>query len=281
MPRDTPGGAGDAGRAYGGRMSDFVKNAENAPRGSLSAEAAGLRWLAEPGVVPVVRVVEEGRSSLVLARLETVPPTAEAARALGRGLARLHDTGAPGFGWAPAATAFFGPAESPFPVGTAPREEFADFWAEDRLRPLSDALTRVLGPEGHDTVDAAIDVIADGVFDGVSGRGREAPSRVHGDLWSGNVLWTAEGATLIDPAAHGGHRLEDLAMLSLFGAPFLEEIGEGYEAEHPLPDSWQEDLPAHLFFGLLAHVKLFGEAYVDRAVATAEAILSRAEQIGY
>ncbi len=281
VPRDTPGGAFGGGPAYGGPMSDFVKHAENAPKGYVAAEAAGLRWLAEPQVVPVVHVLAEEKDALHLERLDPVPPTPEAARELGRGLARLHDAGAEAFGWTPADPAFFGPLESPFAVETASRTDFVDYWAEDRLRPLADAVTRVLGADGHDTVDEAIDVIADGAFDGISGQGTEQPARVHGDLWSGNLLWTADGATLIDPAAHGGHRLEDLAMLSLFDTPHLEEIFEGYEAEHPLPGGWELDLPAHLFFGLLAHVKLFGEAYVDQTVATAEAIIARAERLGF
>lgn len=262
-------------------MDDFVKTADSAPTGYVAAEAAGLRWLAEPQAVPVVEVREEGRKELRLARLEPVPPTEASARELGRGLARLHDAGAPSFGWTPADGAWFGPLESPFAVSGATRSDFAGWWADDRLRPLADTVTRTLGAAGHETVDEAIDIIADGAFDGVSGQGAEEPSRVHGDLWSGNVLWTADGATLIDPAAHGGHRLEDLAMLSLFGAPFLEEIFEGYEEEHPLPGDWQQDLPAHLFFGLLAHVKLFGEAYVDQTVATAEAIIARADELGF
>lgn len=261
-------------------MDDFLKHAPNAPTGYVAAEAAGLHWLAEPKAVPVVEVLEEGKDSLRLARLESVSPTPEAARELGRGLARLHDAGAPAFGFAPAEPAFFGPLESPFPVATDQREDFADYWAEDRLRPLADRVTRLLGADGHDTVDEAIDVIADGTFDGVSGQGAEQPARVHGDLWAGNVMWTASGATLIDPAAHGGHRLEDLAMLALFGAPHLEEIFDGYTEVHPLPDGWEQDLPAHLFFGLLAHVHLFGEGYVDRAIATAEAIIARADALG-
>jgi fructosamine-3-kinase len=262
-------------------MSDFVKNAPNAPKGYAAAEAAGLRWLAEPGAVPVVEVLEEGKDSLRLERLESVSPTPEAARELGRGLARLHDAGAPDFGWSPADPAFFGPLENPFPVSTVTEEEFARYWAEERLRPLADKVTRTLGADGHDTVDEAIDVIADGAFDGISGQGTEAPSRVHGDLWSGNLMWTADGVVLIDPSAHGGHRLEDLAMLSLFEAPHLEEIFEGYTEEHPLPGDWEQDLPAHLFFGLLAHVHLFGEAYVDQAIATAEAIIDRADELGF
>ena len=281
MPHDTASGTAGPDSAYGGPMEDFVKNADNAPAGYFAAEAAGLRWLSEPQVVPVVEVLEEKRKTLRLALLDAVPPTAEAARELGRGLARLHDAGAPSFGWTPAEGAWFGPLESPFAVSTAPSPDFARYWADDRLRPLADSVTRTLGADGHDTVDEAIDIIADGAFDGVSGQGEEEPARVHGDLWSGNVMWTADGATLIDPAAHGGHRLEDLAMLSLFGAPFLEEIFEGYEAEHPLPGDWQQDLPAHLFFGLLAHVRIFGEAYVDQTIATAEAIIDRADQLGF
>ncbi|MGP5695777.1 fructosamine kinase family protein [Brachybacterium alimentarium] len=262
-------------------MSDFEKNGPNAPKGYFAAEAAGLQWLAEPQVVPVVPVLEEGKDFLRLERLEEVAPSADAAREFGAQLARLHDSGAQSFGWTPAPTAWFGPLDSPFEVATAEHEDFPDFWSEDRLRPLADRITRTLGADGHDTIDEAIDVIADGAFDGISGQGTEEPARVHGDLWSGNLLWTADGATLIDPAAHGGHRLEDLAMLSLFGAPFLEEIFEGYEAEHPMPGDWEQDLCAHLFFGLLAHVHLFGEAYVDQAIATAEAITARADQLGF
>lgn len=262
-------------------MSDFVKTGPSAPQGYFAAEAAGLAWLDEPQAVPVVSVLETGKDELRLERLESVEPTAEAAREFGRRLARLHDAGAPGFGWTPADKAWFGPLEKPFDVASDVREDFPDYWADDRLRPLADRVTRTLGADGHDTVDEAIDVIADGAFDGISGQGTEEASRVHGDLWSGNLLWTADGATLIDPAAHGGHRLEDLAMLSLFGAPFLDAIFEGYEAEHPMPGDWEQDLPAHLFFGLLAHVHLFGEAYVDQTIATAEAIIARADQLGF
>ncbi|WP_114854016.1 fructosamine kinase family protein [Brachybacterium sp. YJGR34] len=262
-------------------MSDVVKTRTGLPPGFFAAEAAGLRWLAEAGTMPVVEVLAESRAELRLTRLEQVTPTADAARQAGRDLARLHDAGAPGFGWTPADGAWFGPLENPFEVSSTVREDFSAYWAGDRLLPLADAVTSTLGAAGHDIVDQAIDVIADGAFDGVSGQGREEPARVHGDLWSGNLLWTTDGATLIDPAAHGGHRLEDLAMLSLFGAPYLDEILEGYEAEHPMPGDWRQDLPAHLFFGLLAHVRLFGEAYADRTVATAEAIIDRADGLGF
>ena len=50
-------------------------------------------------------------------------------------------------------------------------------------------------------------------------------ARLHGDLWNGNVLWGVGGTVhVLDPAAYGGHREVDLAMLSLFGLPHLREL---------------------------------------------------------
>lgn len=260
-------------------MRTHRKSRPGAPPGFFTAEAAGLAWLAEPAAVPVVRVLAADDHGLDLEHLDAVPADAAAARRFGAQLARLHDAGAPAFGWAPAPRAWFGPLEAPFPVPTAPRADFCVFWAEDRLRPLLQRTAPLLGDEGARVVEAAIAVIAGGAFDGIAGQGREAPARVHGDLWSGNLLWTATGGTLIDPAAHGGHRLEDLALLTLFGAPHQEEILGGYAEEHPMPDTWREDLPAHLFFALLAHVDLFGTGYAADALRTAQRIRRRAEEI--
>ncbi len=260
-------------------MRDHLKQRAGAPRGFFAAEADGLRWLAEPQAVPVVEVLETGDDFVRLEHLTGISPTARAARTFGARLARLHDAGAPSFGWAPSPTAWFGPLEAPFEVSTALHATFAEFLADDRLRPIAQRAAPTLGSAGRAVVDEAIDAIASGAFDGIAGEGVEAPSRVHGDLWSGNLMWTESGVTLIDPAAHGGHRLEDLALLSLFGAPHLDEITAGYEEQYPMPASWRRDLPAHLFFALLAHVHLFGGMYTDQAVSTAREVVARADDL--
>ncbi len=71
------------------------------------------------------------------------------------------------------------------------------FYADERLAPMLD-LTTGIDPAGHQIIRDVIDRCRQGDFDD-----GDAPARLHGDLWSGNVMWTDAGPVLIDPAAHG------------------------------------------------------------------------------
>ena len=98
----------------------------------------------------------------------------------------------------------------------------------------------------------------------------EPPSRLHGDLWNGNVLWGLDGVVrVIDPAAYGGHREIDLAMLQLFGSPHLPRVMDAYTEVAPLADGWEERLPLHQLFPLLVHACMFGGGYAARAASIA------------
>jgi fructosamine-3-kinase len=106
----------------------------------------------------------------------------------------------------------------------------------------------------------------------------EPPARLHGDAWSGNVHWSTEGVWLIDPAAHGGHREGDLAMLQLFGTSLLGHIlgayAEGAEDEGaPLADDWRDRVALHQLFPLLMHAAVFGAGYARQALTAARASL--------
>ena len=78
---------------------------------------------------------------------------------------------------------------------------------------------------------------------------------------------------LIDPAAQGGHRETDLAMLALFGCPHLDAVYDGYQSEQPLRAGWRDRVALHQLFPLLAHVALFGAGYAAQTRAAARGAL--------
>jgi fructosamine-3-kinase len=91
-------------------------------------------------------------------------------------------------------------------------------------------------------------------------------------------MWTPAGAVLIDPAAHGGHRETDLAMLTLFGCPHSEAVLAGYQAQVPLREGWRDRIGLHQLYPLLAHVVLFGGGYRRQALAAAASALCIGKQ---
>ncbi|MET9734371.1 fructosamine kinase family protein [Streptomyces sp. NPDC006458] len=86
---------------------------------------------------------------------------------------------------------------------------------------------------------------------------------------TGTVAW------IIDPAAHGGHRETDLAMLRLFGCPYLDDVLEAYREAAPLAPGWAERVGLHQLFPLLVHTVLFGRGYAEQALAVARSALAR------
>ena len=231
----------------------------------FAAEANGLRWLAEADAVPVPEVLAVGPEALVISMIPPGPATPEAAFGFGTDLARLHAAGADGFG-------------APWPgfIASLPLDNTPDaadwpqWYAHRRLLPF---LTRAvdagaLRPEDARLVEEVVERI--GSLAGPA----EPPSRIHGDCWAGNVLWSGGRGWLIDPAAHGGHRETDLAMLALFGAPGLDRILAGYNDTVPLAAGWRSRIPLHQLHPLLVHACLFGASYREEVRSAARAALA-------
>ena len=245
------------------------KHSATAPQGYFAWEAAGLRWLAEAGGAAVVEVLDQGTEHLDLALLAAAPPTPAAAERLGRGLATTHASGAVAFGCGPPGwqgDGWLGPLREPLPLALGAWDTWGDFYASARITPLLGEAARrgVLDAGQVATLGRLAARVASGAFD--TG---EPPARLHGDLWSGNVLWTAHEAVLIDPAAHGGHREADLAMLALFGAPHLDRVVAAYDEAAPLADGWQDRVLLHQVHPLLLHAVLFGGSYGGQTVSAA------------
>jgi len=246
-----------------------VKRAEAS---AVAAEAAGLRWLRVPGGPAVPEVLDDRAELLVTELVPAGAPDPASAAELGRRLATLHGCGAAAFGAGPPGgpeRAWIGRA----PMHNTPsRAPWAEWYATDRLLPY----LRQARDAGDLAVEEGVEV------ERVCARlpelagPAEPPARLHGDLWSGNVLWSAEGAWLIDPAAHGGHRETDLAMLALFGSPHLATVLDAYQEVAPLAAGWPARVPLHQLFPLLVHVVLFGRSYAGQLRAAARSALRAA-----
>jgi len=241
-------------------VTPHVKQRADAPDGFFEAEAAGLAWLAEAtprGGARVVRVESVGPGRIALEAVPGTRPTPGAARRFGEALAETHATGADAFGAPP--TGWHGPVF----IGRrrqacTPESRWGAFYAAQRVLPFARLAVEAGSLTGAElaVVERACELVAGGALDD-----DRPPARLHGDLWSGNVLFGPEGVVLIDPAAHGGHPETDLAMLQLFGCPFLEEVLAGYQQRSPLRDGWQDRVPLHQLHPLAVHAAGHGRAY--------------------
>ena len=249
----------------------FVK--QGTSPGAAAAEAAYLRWLRE-GSAAVVEVIDldEEANTVTIERVDSVRPTADAAREAGRELAAIHAMGADAFGVPP--EGWYGPNF----IGRAqqectPTERWAEFYTGQRVLPFAEKAHRRgnLDADGLETVKRACDALLE--------EDEDAPlARIHGDLWTGNLLFSSTGPRFIDPAAHGGHPLTDIAMLELFGAPHTRAFVEGYfAAGGSLGDAsggdWERRIPIHQLHPLAVHAYTHGPSYGSALVRAAEETL--------
>lgn len=248
-------------------MADFVKNNSTSFSDALLWEARGLEVLADTlkaaGVtelrVPEVKSVSE--RELVIPRINPGPASEAAMTMLGEGLARMHAVRQPRYGF-----------DSDNMIGLSPQknrltDDWGAFFLEERLgvqvgmirnRQVKDEFEKVLGRKGGALAQFLNEHCAH-------------PSLLHGDLWSGNVLFDKAGPWLIDPAVYYGDREADIAMTELFGG-FSTAFYRAYDRVYPRTGVYGIKRAVYNLYHTLNHYNLFGASYLDACRRNLEVI---------
>lgn len=229
----------------------FVKTRPHCPVEMFPAEARGLRWLQETETLRVPHVLAVNERFLALEFLQPGTRYRGFDEILGVGLATLHryPTAQPGLDH----DNFIGPLHQP----NRPCQSWPEFYAERRLRPrLREALDNGSAPSNWTKrFERLFSKLPELIPD-------EPLSRLHGDLWGGNLHTDPQGQPcLIDPAVYVGHREVDLAMMRLFGG-FSARVFQAYAEVWPLETGHQGRVALYQLYPLLVHVVLFGSGYV-------------------
>ncbi|MDR3116603.1 MAG: fructosamine kinase family protein [Bifidobacteriaceae bacterium] len=269
----------------------YIKQSNNLPKDFFYCEAAGLNWLANADypktdlnkkttsekITRVARVISAGDNFLEIEKIDPVSASPEAAYNFGISLANTHNLGAKNFGSAPdtwkdnngtGLDGYFGPLSDPVKMDVWETDNLADYLLNGRLLPMVKIGIRRGVYTEQDYKDTAK---LENKLDQILAPLKNSPAkRVHGDLWSGNVLWTENKASknveavLIDPAAHGGCAEEDLAMLNLFGISYYQEILQGYNSNTKIASEFSQRLTLWQLYPISGHAVFFGGGYITQ-----------------
>lgn len=218
------------------------------------AESQGLKEIEQTQIIKVPEVLSlgsfEDQSFLLMRFIESRNADQTDFENLGRGLAEMHQISSENFGFK--TDNFIGL----LPQKNEPRNNWSDFYAENRLFPQLRLAVKKKLLSPHEIPDNKL--LLDGLRSLID---TSKPSLLHGDLWAGNYLIALNGTPyLIDPAVYYGHREADLAMSRLFGG-FDEAFYLAYYEIWPQEPGENERIKIYQLYHLLVHLNLFGLGY--------------------
>jgi protein-ribulosamine 3-kinase len=247
----------------------FLKWNASAPSDLFQKEAAGLEemWLADNPYLVIPKVIwsKEADEWPGLLLMEYLPPattTSGFEERLGKGIAHLHRK----------TEAAYGFHHSNY-CGTTLQDNnwnrnWPEFFAQRRIW---DLVQMISNSRGMPTSEKKIyERLVDRIPQLLSHQ--TIPSLIHGDLWSGNYMYTANGPALIDPACYYADREMELGMMQLFGG-FSPTVWKAYQEEFPLPEDWQQRIPLYQLYHILNHYLLFGGSYGRQALEIATSFM--------
>lgn len=237
-------------------MASFIKHNHSSFPDALLKEAAGLELLRKAlqqhkiTELHIPEIIQVNDVQLELTQIHSHPASEALMQTLGEGLARLHTI----------PQSHYGLAEDNY-IGLAPQrniltDNWGKFFADYRLgfqveriadKALRETFAKVLKQYRGDLINFL-------------NQATKHPSLVHGDLWSGNVLFGDSKVWLIDPAVYYGDREADIAMTEMFGG-FGHVFYKAYDETLPLSAVYPGKKHIYNLYHYLNHYNLFGDAY--------------------
>ena len=219
------------------------------------AEKKGLEDINGTKTIKAPEVIHCGQhesgSYLLLEFIESKNPTSREFEAFGHQLADLHAFAVgDSFGWTQ--DNFIGS----LPQSNKNHPDWTLFYVHERLLPqLKMAKEKGLLDSSEIPTESNLVQGCRQFFPKVK------PALLHGDLWSGNYLISAQGIPyLIDPALYFGHHEIDMAMTQLFGG-FSPSFYAAYAERIPAETLHKERREIYQLYYLLVHLNLFGRTY--------------------
>ena len=226
-----------------------LKRNDHAPADFFLSEQLGLEALSESCAVKVPNVVKQGPNFLLLQWIDSSSSSISFSEQLGRELAALHKIHRDSFGF-----------DRDNYCGETPQSNTLcdsgyDFFARHRIQHQADlAVGKGLLSKSDLTLIESIGRRLDQFIP------EQPASLLHGDLWNGNVIFSASGPVLIDPAVYYGWAEADLAMTRLFGG-FDAAFYDSYREVNPVEPGFEERVPLYNLYHLLNHLNLFGSGW--------------------
>lgn len=267
----SPIQGGDSAKSYkviGNGEDYFVKEYVNDQAKALVAcELEGLKAIQETGVINTPKVIdvfeEDNRAGLILEYISAVRPEAKGRANFGRQLRLMHSVEQPDFGWG--RSTFIGPLNQ----SNSKITDWSEFYLNNRILPL---LKKVIAAGDltmnlHQFIENWHQNIAP-ILKGVS------PSLLHGDLWTGNVLFNKKQTPfLLDPSVYFGDKDVDIAMSLLFG-DFGEEFYKAYGIKNVKAYSASKKIALYQLYYLLVHLALFGKSYQASVIMMLQRVMN-------
>lgn len=243
-------------------MLSFIKTNNTRFKDALLKENEGLDALQqlidsrEIEELTTPQVLSVDSHQLELTQIEAISPTAEHMKMLGHGLAKLHLQKFERAGFSQDNYIGLNPQKNDW------SNNWGEFFVERRLAFQIELIE-------SSTVKTAFKRILEENKPRLIGFLNQTTafmSLVHGDLWSGNAMFSQqEGKSkvwLIDPAVYYGDREVDLAMTEMFGG-FNHHFYQAYDEVYPRTSEYETKKVIYNLYHYLNHFNLFGEGYLS------------------